>query len=136
MGVGAIGALVLGRLFDRIGVKIIIWTFLLSTFFAPLVFLGDSKLAFIGMILWGLGMATQESLLKPLVAGITAATKRATAFGLFDTGFGIAWFLGSWFMGYLYSRSIHQLVAFSVITQLLALPIFWYTFRRFRVTEN
>lgn len=127
MGVGAIGALVFSRLYDKNGIKTLIGAFLLSAFFAPLVFLGGSKLALLGMILWGLGIAAQESLLKSLVAGIIAAAKRATAFGLFDTGFGVAWFLGSWFMGYLYSHSIHELVIFSIVMQLLALPIFWLT---------
>jgi predicted MFS family arabinose efflux permease len=31
---------------------------------------------------------------------------RSTAFGLFDSGFGVAWFLGSWMMGVVYGRSI------------------------------
>jgi predicted MFS family arabinose efflux permease len=135
MGVGAIGALILGRLFDKNGVKTILASFLLSAFFAPLVFLGDGKLALLGMVLWGLGMAAQETLLKPLVAGIITASRRATAFGLFDTGFGVAWFLGSWLMGYLYGRSIRTLVIFSVAIQLLALPIFWFTTRNSEVKQ-
>ena len=129
MSVGAVGALVLGRLYDKSHTKTILGAFLISAGFAPLVFLGGSRLALPGMILWGLGMAAQETLLKPLIAGVIAASKRATAFGVFDTGFGIAWFLGSWLMGYLYGRSIHALVVFSVSIQLLALPIFWYTLR-------
>jgi predicted MFS family arabinose efflux permease len=127
MGVGAIGALVLGRLFDRQGIRTVIGAFLLSAFFAPFVFLGSARLALLGMVLWGLGMAAQESLLLSLVAGIVAVSERGTAFGLFDTGFGVAWFLGSWLMGYLYSVSIHGLVFFSVAIQLLALPIFLKT---------
>ncbi len=130
MGVGAIGALVLGRLFDKSGMKTIFASFLVSAFFAPLVFLGNGKAALLGMVLWGLGMAAQETLIKPLIAGIIAASRRATAFGLFDTGYGVAWFLGSWLMGYLYGRSIHALVIFSVAIQLLALPIFWFTHKR------
>jgi predicted MFS family arabinose efflux permease len=132
MGVGAIGALVLGRLFDKSGMKTILASFLLSAFFAPLVFLGNGKLALLGMVLWGLGMAAQETLIKPLIAGLITASRRATAFGLFDTGFGVAWFLGSWLMGYLYGRSIHTLVIFSVAIQLLALPIFWIAHSKVR----
>jgi predicted MFS family arabinose efflux permease len=130
MGVGAIGALVLGPLFDRNGIRTVLATFFISAFFAPLVFLGGSVLAFAGMILWGMGMATQESLLKPLIAQIIETSKKATAFGVFDTGYGVAWFLGSWLMGYLYSHSIHELVIFSVAIQLVALPIFWVTHGR------
>jgi predicted MFS family arabinose efflux permease len=42
---------------------------------------------------------------------------------LFDTGYGIAWFLGSAAMGLLYEKSILALVLFSVVLQLAALPL-------------
>jgi len=42
---------------------------------------------------------------------------------LFDTGYGIAWFLGSATMGLLYEKSILALVLFSVVLQLAALPL-------------
>lgn len=132
MSVGAFGSIILGKFFDRNSLVTVTVSFLLAAAFAPLVFLGNQTLAIIGMLLWGLGMAAQESLLKSLVAGVIAGTKKATAFGLFDTGFGVAWFLGSWFMGYLYGRSIPALVAFSVTMQLLALPLFWIASRKAR----
>jgi predicted MFS family arabinose efflux permease len=44
---------------------------------------------------------------------------------LFDTGYGIAWFVGSAVMGLLYDRSIPAVALFSVIVQLAALPIFF-----------
>jgi uncharacterized membrane protein len=69
-------------------------------------------------------LAAQESLLRPLVAVIVDPSRRATAFGLFDTGFGIAWFIGSVVLGYLYGISILGLVVFSVLLQLIALAIF------------
>lgn len=124
MATGAIGALILGKLFDKIGLVIILGVVFLSSFFAPLVFLGGNWIALIGMILWGIGMSAQGSLLNSLVAGITQADKRSTAFGVFDTGFGIAWFLGSWLMGVLYQQSIPAVIIFSVSLQLLSLPIF------------
>ena len=130
MGVGALGALVLGRIFDRYGIRTLLATIFVSAFFAPLVFLGNGSAALAGIVLWGLGMAAQESLLKPLVARIIAADKKATAFGTYDTGYGVFWFAGSWLMGFLYSRSVHALVVFSVCIQLAALPVFWQTSRR------
>jgi hypothetical protein len=51
------------------------------------------------------------------------AEKRNTAFGLFDTGYGIAWFLGSAAMGLLYGKSILAVVLVSVVLQLSALPV-------------
>jgi len=46
-----------------------------------------------------------------------------TAFGLFDTGYGIAWFVGSAAMGLLYDKSIIAVALFSMILQLSAIPV-------------
>jgi predicted MFS family arabinose efflux permease len=56
--------------------------------------------------------------------------KRSEAFGLFDTGFGIAWFLGSAAMGIIYAKSIPALIIFSVGLQVAALPVFVLAARR------
>ena len=127
MAMGALGALVFGKLFDKIGIAVVLAVFFLSSFFPPLVFLGTGSVALLGMALWGIGMGAQGSLLNALISGVVHARKRSTAFGVFDTGFGIAWFLGSWLMGALYQRSIFAVIVFSVVIQLLALPIFLFT---------
>jgi len=124
MASGALGGLIFGRLFDRFGLIVLLGVFFLSAFFAPAVFLGKSAIALFGMFLWGLGMGAQGSLINAVIAGVVPANKRSTAFGVFDTGFGIAWFAGSWLMGILYARSIPMLIGFSVTAQLLSLPLF------------
>jgi hypothetical protein len=75
------------------------------------------------MIFGGIGMSAQGSLFQAILTGVIPPQKRSTAFGLFDTGYGIAWFLGSATMGLLYEKSILAVAAFSVILQLAALPI-------------
>ena len=69
-------------------------------------------------------MGAQNSLLRSVIAPPLRRDVRATGFGLFDTGFGVAWFLGSWVMGILYEKSILILVIFSVVLQLLSLLVF------------
>ena len=71
-------------------------------------------------------MGAQDSLLKALLADVVSVAKRSTAFGLFDTGYGIAWFLGSATMGFLYDTSITSLILLSVVLQLVALPVFFW----------
>jgi MFS family permease len=124
MGVDAVAALVLGRLFDRLGMPVIVVTAVLSAFFAPLVFLGGFKLALLGMVLWGIGMGSLESIIKAALAEMVPRDRRATGFGLFNAGFGLFWLLGSVLMGWLYDISLGALVAFSVTAQLLAIPFF------------
>jgi MFS family permease len=132
MAVDAVAALVLGRMFDRLGMPVIIATASLSAFFAPLVFLGGFHLALAGMVLWGIGMGAQESIIKAALAEMVPRDRRATGYGLFNTGFGLCWFLGSALMGWLYELSLAWLIAFSVIIQLLAIPIFFGVSRDLR----
>jgi MFS family permease len=126
MAMGAVSAYVFGKMYDTLGVRMIVIAFALSAFFAPLVFLDRTWLALVGMLLWGIGLGAQDSLLKAILVPVVPSDKRSTAFGLFDSGFGIAWFLGSWLMGVLYGRSIPALIVFSVVLQLLSLPLFLY----------
>jgi len=123
MATSALAALLFGRLFDKFGRNIALLAFFISAASAPFVFLGTSFFALIGMILWGIGMSAQGSLLQAMLTGTIPAAKRSTAFGFFDTGYGIAWFLGSAAMGLLYEKSILAVVLFSVILQLAALPL-------------
>jgi len=124
MGVDAVAALVLGRLFDRLGMPVIMGTAALSACFAPLVFLGGFNLALLGMVLWGIGMGSLESIIKAALAEMVPRDRRATGYGIFNAGFGLFWFLGSALMGLLYEFSLGALVAFSVTAQLLAIPFF------------
>jgi len=124
MGVDAIGALVLGRLFDRIGFYTLILATVVSAGFAPLAFLGGFYGAISGAILWGIGMSAQESVMRAAVAQLVPAERRGTGFGVFHTGYGLAWFAGSALMGWLYDRSALALVTFSVLAQAAAMVVF------------
>lgn len=124
MGVDGVAALVFGRLFDKVGLSIMILVALLSALFAPMVFLGGFYLAFIGMVIWGISMGAQESIMRSSVAVMSAVDKRGSAYGIFNTIFGVSWFAGSLIMGILYSVSITYLVIFSVIIQLVSIPVF------------
>jgi MFS family permease len=130
MASSAVASIPLGRLFDRFGANISLFAFLISAASAPLVFLGGSVSAFIGMILWGIGMSAQGSLFQAMLTGVIPPQKRSTAFGLFDTGYGIAWFLGSAVMGLLYDKSILAVALLSVFLQAAALPILFVANRK------
>ena len=106
MGVDAVAALVFGSLFDRIGIRVLIGSAALSAFFAPLVFMAGFWGAVVGMALWGAGMGAQESILRAAIATLVPPERRGSAYGLFNAAYGIAWFLGSALMGYLYDTSL------------------------------
>jgi MFS family permease len=121
----AVAALGFGRWFDRAGIAVLMAATLFSLFFAPLVFLGSAALAFLGVLLWGVGMGAHESIMRAAVAGMAPARRRGSAYGIFNAGYGIAWFVGSALMGVLYDRSLPALIVFSVGMQLAALPVFY-----------
>src|SRR6266568_2072486 len=130
MASSALASIPLGRLFDRFGGNIALLAFFISAAAAPFVFLGSSGFALIGMIFWGIGMSAQGSLFQAMLTGVIPPEKRSTAFGFFDTGYGIAWFLGSAAMGLLYDKSILAVVLFSVALEIAALPILFIATRR------
>lgn len=123
MGVDALAALIFGRLFDRRGFSVLIVAFLLSSLFAPLVFLGGFYWALVGMTLWGVGMGAQESIVRATIADMVPTDKLGFAFGVFNAGYGLFWFLGSALMGVLYDFSLLALIVFSVTSQFISIPI-------------
>lgn len=124
MATNAIVSLIVGKLFDRHGLPVVLVAVLLSTPFAACIFLGNFFVALAGMILWGIGFATQDTLLKAIVAGLLPEGRRNLAFGLFYAGYGCGWLVGSVTTGLLYDRSLPILIAFSIVAQLVSLPLF------------
>ena len=136
MAVDAFAALFFGWLFDRIGVRALMLSTLLSTFFSGFVFLtGNPYLIAVGIVLWGVGMGAQESIMKAAVSKIVPRSMRSTGFGVFETGFGVAWFLGSWLLGALYDVNPALLVLISVASQMLAI-LFYVLCVRQREAES
>jgi len=129
-GIGA--SLVFGKLFDRHEMPVVTTAVMLSSLFSPLVFFGGFWLVLIGMLLWGVGYATQDSLLKALIARLLPEGRRSLAFGLFYAGYGAGWLVGSLIAAFLYERSLIALVAFAIVIQLAAIPIFWSAQRSMR----
>lgn len=124
MAVSGTGSLVFGKLFDRFGISVLIPLTLISALFAPFVFLGGFWLALIGAALWGLGMGVHESIIPAAVATMVPADRRPSAYGLFTGTYGIFWFVGSAVIGVLYDHSIPAVIAFCVIVELAAIPLF------------
>ena len=123
MGVDALAALFFGYLYDRKGISILIITTLIAIPFAPLVFLGGFYTALTGMILWGIGMGAQESIMRAAIAEMVPANRRGTGYGIFNMGYGICWFLGSAIMGVFYDFSLMVLIIFSIVSQLASIPL-------------
>jgi MFS family permease len=123
MAASGTGSLLFGRLYDRIGIAVLLPVTLVTALYAPLSFLGAAPLALLGVALWGIGMGVHESIMAAAVAEMVPSARLASAYGTFTLVYGLAWFAGSAVMGLLYDLSVPILVAFSIAVELAAIPI-------------
>jgi len=130
MAVSGTGSLVLGRIFDRAGIGILIPLTIVAAVYAPLAFLGGFWATLVGVALWGLGMGVQESIIPAAVAPMVSPDRRAFAYGLFTGMYGTAWVLGSVVIGVLVNVSLTGLVAFCMASELAAIPLILLVRRR------
>jgi len=103
MAVSGLGSLLFGRVYDRVGIGLLVPLTIVAAAFAPLVFLGGFWAALVGVSLWGLGMGVHESIIPAAVGPMVSADRRASAYGLFTGAYGVAWFLGSVAIGALFT---------------------------------
>ena len=122
---GGVTALVLGRLFDKQGLSVLLWATLLPALYAPLVFLGGPWAALAGMALWGIGFGAHDSLFRAAVAQRIPRERRATVMGVFNAIYGTAWFAGSVLLGVLYDVNPLYTVIAALVLQLAACPLLW-----------
>jgi len=130
MAVSGTGSLVLGRVFDRVGIGALIPLTVVTALYAPLAFLGGFWAVLVGVCLWGLGMGVQESLIPAAVAPMISPDRRAFAYGLFTGIYGTAWVIGSIVIGVLVNVSLVGLVAFCMASELAAIPLILIVHRR------
>lgn len=123
MGIDALAALVFGRWYDRKGMRVLAAAVAISSVFAVFAFSMHWVMIVAGVVLWGVGMGAQESVIRAAVADLVPKTRRGTGFGIFNAGYGFAWFAGSVLMGVLYDYSLPAVIAFSVVSQLASLPM-------------
>jgi predicted MFS family arabinose efflux permease len=129
-------ALILGRLFDSYGMIVVVAATSAAAIASPLVFLGGAPEVIVGIVLWGIGMATQESIMRAVIAGMSSPDRRATAFGILNAVFGVAWFVGSVLLGVVYDWSVANAAILSLLLQISAIPILLALISKDKDTTN
>jgi len=126
MGVNGLAALIFGRLFDRLGMRILALGIVVSLLALPLGFLGGPTLAIVAVGCWAVGLGAQQATLRAGIAQLIPIEKRGNAYGVFNAAYGVLWFLGSVTMGFLYDHSVIVLVIFGIILQLASAAMFFW----------
>lgn len=106
MGVDALTALIIGKAYDRVGLKTLMIIPLFSVFIPFLAFSNMLVFVIIGIILWGIVLGVHETIMRAAVADLTAISRRGSAYGIFNTIYGLSWMLGGAFMGMLDRKSV------------------------------
>ena len=134
MIVDAVAALIIGRTYDRFkarsgkksGGLLTLAVIPALTILITLLTLGsDPALAAAGMALYGIVLGGHETVMRSAIADLTSFHKRGTAYGIFNTVYGLALFLGSSLMGLLYDAlSPAAICAVVLMAEALALLVF------------
>ena len=129
MGVDAVFAIVIGKLYDKKGMKVLLIIPVVSAIVPVLAFAFNWIAVTIGIILWGLVMAIHETIMRAAIADLTSLKKRGTGYGIFNTAYGLCMFVSASIMGWLYEINISYIVAFAVVAEIIALVLFMYLMR-------
>jgi len=124
MGVDALAALLVGKTYDKVGLISLLTVPLLTLPIPFLAFSHSYSLVLIGIVLWGVVMGIQETIMRAAIADMTPVERRGIAYGIFHTVYGASWFLGSYVMGLLCELSINYLILFAVVMELISIPLF------------
>jgi len=129
MAAAAVGALITGRLYDRVGGGVLLALPFLVAAVPPLAFTADRVAVLVGIVCWGAAVGIQDSSVKALVADLVPHGRRATAYGAFAAVQGGAALAGGAMSGILYARSIPLLIIVVGALQVLALVLLVLTLR-------
>jgi len=134
MAIDAVFGLAAGKMYDRLktssknnnsGLFVLLAIPILAAFIPLFVFSSTLMLIISGVVLFGLVIGVQETILKAAVADMTPIKKRSTAYGIFNVSFGLAFFIGSTLAGFLYDYSITILAFSFALIELMAIPVFY-----------
>ncbi|GAB6888747.1 MFS transporter [Desulfothermus okinawensis JCM 13304] len=123
MGVDAIFALIIGRVYDKFGLKIVLIIPLITLLIPFFVFSHKFIVLIIGIVIWGMVMGMYETIMRACVADITPVSKRGFSYGIFNTVFGLSYFLGSFIVGFIYNVGIVQVSVYVCFISFISLLI-------------
>ncbi|MDD2679494.1 MAG: MFS transporter [Candidatus Omnitrophica bacterium] len=134
MGVDAVAALAIGKAYDifktrrnneKSGLTTLIVIPVLSLFIPAFVFSTKFSLCLAGAVIWGIVMGCHETIMRSAIADLAPLEKRGTGYGIFNTAYGLAIFIGSALVGLLYENSLPAVILISIFIEIAAIPVFF-----------
>jgi len=134
MAVDGVVALMIGKAYDVFktkdhrrtgGLATLIVIPLFSLFIPVLAFSRSYGMAVASVLLWGVVMGAHETIMRSAIADLSPLSSRGTAYGIFNTSYGLAVLAGGLLMGLLYEKSLSFLIMGAAAVEICALPIFF-----------
>ncbi|WP_312855913.1 MFS transporter [Nocardioides stalactiti] len=132
MAIEAVAALATGDLFDRWGGRILLVVPPLVATVPLLVFADTLAVVLVGVVVWGIATAVQDSTVKAYVADLVPSRRRASAYGVFAAVQGMGALGGGALAGALVVHHLPVLVGVVAVLQVVALGLLLRTLRRVR----
>jgi len=114
VAVSGTGSLVLGRIFDRAGIAVLIPLTVVAAAYAPLVFLGGFWAGLAAHHCGAWGWECRSRSFPPRSPRWFPPDRRASVYGLFTGVYGTAWVAGSVVISALFNASLIAVVVFSM----------------------
>jgi len=124
MGIDAPAALFSGYAFDKYGLRVLVVPFVLSIFPSVLGLFDNGLVPLIvAAAFYGLVLGMQESVYRAAVSEIAPVSSRGTAYGIFNTVYGVGFLISGALFGLFISYGLPYLivVAYTSATQILAI---------------
>ena len=126
MGIDAPAALFSGYAFDKYGLRVLVVPFVLSIFPSVLGLFDNGLVPLIvAAAFYGLVLGMQESVYRAAVSEIAPVSSRGTAYGIFNTVYGVGFLISGALFGLFISYRLPYLivVAYTSATQILAITL-------------
>lgn len=125
-GVDAPVALLAGYTYDRFGIKVLVAPFILSLF-PPLLTMISAELSIlvVASVIFGFVLGMQESIYRAAVSDLTPISSRGTAYGIFNTAYGVGFIISGVAYGFLMELKASFVITFLYIfvTQITAIVL-------------
>ena len=123
MAAAALGALISGWLYDRIGLRCLVLALAFSAAVPAFAFTDNASVVWVGAAMWGAATGMHESSMRAAVADLVPAARRGASYGVFGAGYGLAWLVGSTVIGALYEHSTAAAIWYAAAMQIIALGL-------------
>ncbi|MDD5681126.1 MAG: MFS transporter [Candidatus Omnitrophica bacterium] len=124
MAVDGAVALIIGRIYDKVGLKSLLTIPLLTIFIPFFAFSHNYSFVVISIVLWGAVMGIHETIMRAAIADMVVVEQRGFAYGVFNTIYGASWFFGGAVMGFLYGFSPVYIMIFAAVVEVASVTLF------------